>query len=79
MNLFAALAKHGIAPIVGFLAGLVAVAIIEPVTANGKILAIVTVMCLAVVLTELTRLAARLLRRPSKRNGTGNEGDGPEA
>jgi hypothetical protein len=72
MNLFGALAKHGTAVVAGFLLGLLALALIEPATTNGKILLVVAVMCVAVVAGELVLLATRLARgREGKGGGEG--------
>jgi len=47
--------KHGIPALVGFLLGLVAVAVIEPRTTDGKVLLIGTVICFTVVVYFATR------------------------
>lgn len=62
MNLFSALAKHGTAVVAGFLLGLLAVEVVQPVTANGRVLLIVVVMCIAVLAGELILLFVRRFR-----------------
>jgi uncharacterized membrane protein len=59
MSILASLAKHGISAIVGFVLGLVAIAVIEPVTTNGKILLLLTVICICVVLGALFAIVTR--------------------
>lgn len=56
--------KHGVPGLVGFLLGLLAIAVIEPRTTDGKVLLLGTVVVLTVVIYTLGRwLAARLFAR----------------
>jgi hypothetical protein len=59
MSILASLAKHGISAIVGFVLGLVAIAVIEPVTTNGKILLLLTVICMCIAAGALLTVVAR--------------------
>jgi len=68
--------KHGIPGFVGFLLGLIAIAVIEPRTTDGKILLLATTICLTIVLYMLGRTLAGLLarRRGGKPDDGGTEG-----
>ena len=71
MGLFSQLKKHGTAAVAGFLLGLLAIAWIQPETTNGKVLLVVTVMCIAILIGEAILLALRL-----RRGGKGGPEDG---
>ena len=62
------LAKHGVAVAAGFLAGLMAVAIVQPLTLDGTLLLMVTVTAFVIVLAEGVMALLRLRpRTPSGR------------
>lgn len=69
MTLLSNLAKHGISAIVGFVLGLAAIAVIEPVTTNGKILLLLTVICICIVLGAIASIVARAFGRGAKDPG----------
>ena len=62
MGVFGAFAKHGVVGLAGFVLGLLAIAIVQPVTANGKVLLLITVVAITIVVCEVTMLLIRLVR-----------------
>ncbi|WP_424929823.1 hypothetical protein [Amaricoccus tamworthensis] len=62
MSIFGTFAKFGVPALVGFLIGLVAIAIIQPVTLNGKILLVATVICFVVVFARVLAVVLALIR-----------------
>lgn len=63
MQLSGILSKFGLSAILGFLVGLVAVYVIAPVTADGRLLLVATAMCVTVVIVQLTVWLVGLFRR----------------
>jgi phosphotransferase system glucose/maltose/N-acetylglucosamine-specific IIC component len=47
--------KHGLPGFIGFLLGLVAIAVIQPVTTDGKVLLLATTICLTIVVYMIGR------------------------
>ena len=62
--------KHGLPALVGFLLGLVAVAVIGPTTNDGKLLLIGTVVCLTLIVSfVLKKLVAYFSSGKDKSEG----------
>ncbi len=62
MSMLSGLAKHGISAVLGFVLGLVAIAVIAPQTTNGKVLLLLTVICICITLGAVVSLLARWVR-----------------
>lgn len=60
MAFLANLVRHGVPAVVGFVLGLVALAVIRPETTNGKILLVLTVICIAIAVGALIALVRRM-------------------
>ena len=70
MQLFGFMFKFGLAAILGFLVGLVAVYVIAPVTENGRLLLLFAAMCATILVVQLVVWLIGFFRG---RNASANE------
>ena len=76
MDIVGALLKHGSSVAIGFILGLLAIAVIAPMTRNGQVLLMVTVMAIVIVGHAMFRMIFAAMR--ARRAEAGSQKDVPK-